>query len=317
MKIACIGNAVYDVIVIGEEFIIEDERNSFNNATFAAGGPALVAASTIKKFGVDVDFYGRIGNDENGKFIINALKDDKINIKNLKVSNLVFTPFSFIIINSSKNSRTINSVRPPEDYKNPKIGFSNYGNDYDYILTDGKYPYDTLNLIKNNPKATTIIDAGRNNAGVLKLCEVVNYIICSEDFANKVTKIEIGDNLENKELVYLKLKELFPNAKGIAITVGKNGYIYEKDGFILSNKPYLTEKKVIDTNGAGDIFHGAFTYALSSGYDYYQSLKFANITASLSTTKIGGRNSCPNLEEVQNIFNKNHEGFVKKIKKRS
>ena len=36
--------------------------------------------------------------------------------------------------------------------------------------------------------------------------------------------------------------------------------------------------------------------------NYYDSLKFANITASLSTTKHGGRKSCPELQEVEDIM---------------
>lgn len=215
------------------------------------------------------------------------------------------TPYSFIIINTKDNTRTICSIRTRSDYTNSKIENITYDTDYDYILTDGKYVNDSIELIKKNPQAISIIDAGRVNDGILKLCQSINYIICSEDFANEVTKIEMG-NIENDYLAYKKMKEIFKNAKGITITVGERGYICENNNHIINYPAFTTDKKVIDTNAAGDIFHGAFTYALASNYDYQESLNFANITASLSTTKIGGRKSIPELEEVLSYINNNN-----------
>lgn len=300
MKIACIGNATFDMTVSGNEFIKEGVRNSYTNATFTAGGPASNAASVIGKFGGNVDFYGQIGKDVNGEFIYKEMLSENINLKHLKVTDKLLTPFSFIIINTFNNTRTICPVRSKEDLIKANIEEFSYEKDYDYILTDGKYVDNTIELIKNNPKAVTIIDAGRVNDGVIKLCHMVDYIICSEEFASEVTEIDMVASGLNDEIVYKKMKKIFPNAKGITITVGGRGYVSENDNKVITNPAYDSGMRVVDTNAAGDIFHGAFTYALSSGYDYYEALEFANITASLSTTKSGGRKSIPGLNEVIN-----------------
>lgn len=312
MQIACIGNAVYDFTVSANDFVVEGVRNSFDNATYSAGGPASNAASVISKFGREVDFYGRIGNDETGKYVYNKMALENIDLKHLIVSKDIMTPFSFVILNTSKSTRTIFTVRAKSDYKNAKIGINSYGTNYDYILTDGKYVEDTINLIKANPKAKTIIDAGRVNDGILKLCNMIDYIICSEDFANAVTGCEINNDYQNNVMVFQKMKSLFKNATGIAITIGKRGYICEKDGIVLIKPSYVSGLPVVDTNCAGDIFHGAFTYAISSGYDYYQALEFANITSSLSVSKIGGRDSCPELFEVENALKNNYRKVLSK-----
>ena len=120
-------------------------------------------------------------------------------------------------------------------------------------------------------------------------------------------------------LVFNKLKERFPDALGITITVGEKGYICEKDGIVLAIPAFDSGLPAIDTNCAGDIFHGAFTHALANGYDYYESLKFANITASLSTTKSGGKDSCPSLDEIQRFMDagvkcNDEKSYVKRIK---
>lgn len=314
MKGASIGNSVVDNTVVSNKFIIEDERNSFLKSTTTPGGPACNAASVIKKFGTDIDFYGQVGNDIYGNYIKEQLEKEKINIKHLNFSDSIITPYSFIIINTTEKTRTINTVRDEIDYLNPSIENFKYETDYDFIITDGKYSKESIELIKNNPKAFSVVDAGRVNDGVIEVCKNVNYIICSEDFAKAITKSEFNDDLYNNTKNFKLMKELFSKAFGIAVTVGKRGYICEKDSSVVTIPAYNTTSPVIDTNAAGDIFHGAFTYAMANGYDYYDSLEFANITASISTTKSGGRYSCPTLEEVEKILEETKR-FVKKRKK--
>ena len=302
MKIACIGNATFDCTLSKDTFIVEDERNSFDNISFTAGGPASNAASVIAKFGGNVDFYSQLGNDSFGKYVYESLVKEGINVNNISVSENVMTPFSSVFINTSKSTRTICTARSKVDYENPKIENFNYQTDYDFILTDGKYAEDSIELVRANPNAISIIDAGRANENVIRVCKNVDYIICSQNFADAVTGLVITDDYQNNVLVYQKLCSLFPNAKGITITIGKRGYICAKDNEVLINPSYNSGLPAIDTNCAGDIFHGAFTYALANGYDYYHALDFANVTASLSTTKVGGRNSCPTLSEVNKIL---------------
>ncbi len=312
MKIACIGNTVYDCVVSGDKSIEEGVRNSYDNAVLSAGGPASNAASVIAKYGDYVDLYTRIGNDENGKYVYKQMLMEEIRLNHISISDEIMTPYSFVVINTSGNTRTIFTLRSKEDYVNPKIENIKYEKDYDYILTDGKYVEETINLIDNNPQACSIIDAGRINDGVLEICKHIDCIICSEDFANGVTNMEINDDYDNNVGVFNKMKEMFPKAKQIAITIGKRGYICEKDSEVVIIPAYEPEEKTIDTNCAGDIFHGAFTHAIANGYDYNKSLEFANVTAALSTTKRGGRSSVPDLEVVESIINKKNKVLIKR-----
>lgn len=312
MKVACIGNVVYDYTVSSDKKIVKGVRNSYYDAVYNVGGPASNAAAVIAKFGSNVDFYGHISNDASGKFIYSKMLSENINLDHLVVTDEIMTPFSFVVLDTVENDRTIFTVRSKSDFENPKIGDFDCGNDYEYILTDGKYVDDTIKLLKANPSAYSIIDAGRLNDGVIKLCNMVDYIICSEEFANGVTGCEINDDYDNNRNVFYKMKEIFKCATGIAITIGARGYICEKDGEVVINPSYKSLMPVVDTNGAGDIFHGAFTYAIANGYEYHEALEFANTTASLSVTKTGGRDSCPSLEEVENVLQKQNKVYVKR-----
>lgn len=312
--IACIGNIAYDFVVFTDKYAIENSKASYAKTEINTGGPACNAACVLSRLGNHVDFYGQIGNDDFGKEALNRLYLEGIDLSHVNISNNIMTPFSFVIVNTKSATRTINSVRSPKDLENAEIESVNYESKYDYILTDGKYSKDSIELIKQNPNAISIIDAGRWSDGILKVCENVNYIICSEEFANNVTGLEINGDYSNNVLVFNKLKERFPNALGITITVGKNGYICEKDNVVLERPTFNSGLVSIDTNCAGDIFHAGFTHALANEYDYYEALEFANVTASISTTRTGGKDSCPSLEEINSFMNKEVKKYVKKIK---
>ena len=55
---------------------------------------------------------------------------------------------------------------------------------------------------------------------------------------------------------------------------------------------------VVDTVGAGDVYHGAFLYGVLQGWETARSARFANAVASLKCTCIGGRAGIPTLEET-------------------
>lgn len=148
-KIACIGNTVYDVVGYTESFPIENFRTNYKLLIEGVGGPASNAASVIKKLGNEVDFYGKIGNDVYGKSIVSCLTKEGINIEHLELKDNFHTPFSFVIVAEQNNTRTINTYREKSDFDNPLIEpTKDFENNYDIILTDGKYPNDFFILVE-------------------------------------------------------------------------------------------------------------------------------------------------------------------------
>ena len=214
--------------------------------------------------------------------------------------------FSFIINNLLNSSRSICTIRDEKDFENPVIENINYEEKYDYILTDGKYPKETLELMKKNPNAITIIDAGRFNKYTKTLVKEIDIVICSKAFAKGITQTENCETDEEYIKLYKDTQRFVKNPKRLVITIGDKGYICEKDGEAVIVPAYNPTEPIIETTGAGDIFHGAFTHAISNNYDFHDALEFANITASLSTTKKGARYSCPNLQTVENIYHNMH-----------
>ena len=146
------------------------------------------------------------------------------------------------------------------------------------------------------PNAISIMDAGRVSEDNLKLASMVDYLVCSKEFAETVTNIKLDGT--NYQELYDKMREQF--SKNIIVTLENQGCLYSYDEE-LRIMPAI-EVKTIDSTGAGDIFHGAFTYGVASNWDLETILKFSNITAGLSVTKIGSRNSIFELEEVMKKY---------------
>jgi sugar/nucleoside kinase (ribokinase family) len=103
-------------------------------------------------------------------------------------------------------------------------------------------------------------------------------LFCNEEEAMIYTG---ADNLRDARE---KLKGV---AKHFVITLGANGaLIYDGDTFI-GIEPYKV--KAIDTNGAGDMFAGAFLFAITHGHSYAEAGKLASLASSRVVTQFGPR----------------------------
>ena len=163
--------------------------------------------------------------------------------------------------------------------------------DFDYLLIDGQ-EYD-ISLKMIDKCGVSVIDAGRVTDEVVDLCKRVDYVVCSLDFALKYT----NESVDNLDKVFTKLNNDFKN---VVITLEDKGCAYYSDGVKIM--PTIKVKPV-DSTGAGDIFHGAFVYGLMQGWDIPHILLFANVTGALSVTRVGGRNSVFDNNEVRRIAN--------------
>ncbi len=63
------------------------------------------------------------------------------------------------------------------------------------------------------------------------------------------------------------------------------------------------EVNVVDTTGAGDVFHAGFIYGLLQNWEVVEILRFANAVAALKCRDLGGRKGIPTLEQVQKFLN--------------
>ena len=140
-----------------------------------------------------------------------------------------------------------------------------------------------------------------------KLLPLTDIMIPSEDFALAVT------GLPSAEDAAVKLFSLY-DPEVVVVTQGKNGGIMF-DGKDLLHYPVFPAD-VVDTNGAGDVFHGAFAVGLLKKYDFYKCCLFASAVSALKCRGIGARENAPVFETVKEYMKENGYELSKILEKR-
>ena len=295
MKAICIGQAAYDITLSMDHFPIENKKTRSSDKIECAGGSACNCAYLLSKWGMDTYFAGVVGDDYYGEKIKNELDGIGVNTKYLEISKEARTTSSYILANTTTGSRTIITDRPKELI----LSDIEIEENFDVILLDGYEKIFANKIIEKNPNAIKIIDAGSLKEATVELAKKMDYVVCSKDFAEDYTKRKVDYNdLTSLVFIYNLLKKDFKGR--IIITLEDKGCFVYDNGYKLV--PTI-KMKAIDSTGAGDIFHGAFTYAIANEFDMIKTLKIANISGALSVTKIGGQHSIPAYDEVIGKYN--------------
>ncbi len=290
MKYLAIGHASYDITFRVDEFPTENTKKRVTKHIDCGGGPASNAAYLLSLWGCDVSFQGVIGNDYYGNRIKDEFKTVGVDTTYLEIVNNFDTMLSFIIANSTNASRTI--LTSQADVV-PKCSLSN-NNKYDVILVDGEEEEMSKKILLNNKDAVKIIDAGSFKPNTVNLCPYVDYLVCSKNFAQDYTKLLFDGTIESLIKIHNKLENDFHNT--IVITLEDKG-CFTKIGDDYKLIPSI-KVKAVDTTGAGDIFHGAFTYFITHGYNLEETCRLSNLTGAISTLRVGGRYSMPTLKAI-------------------
>ncbi len=291
MKIVCVGHAAYDITLPMNEYPKENLKHRISKKIECGGGPASNASYLLAKWGMDTTFIGIVGDDFYGNKIIDEFKDIGVNTNYIEKLRQFDTDTSYIISNLKNGSRTIITAKsklPLAVNKLPNI------DEYEVVLLDGEHYETARQILVDNPNAISILDAGRVNEYTIDLGKRVTYLVCSKDFAKDFTNELIDTNDINSLIkVYEKLRQSFNT--NIIITLGEDGCFTKINDYELI--PTISVK-ALDSTGAGDIFHGAFTYFIANKYPLRQTLLLASITGALSVEKIGSRYAIPTLDEV-------------------
>ena len=260
------------------------------------GGSAAVASITIKKLGIDSSFIGRLGDDDVSKYLKEELNTFKI--KHKDIITIKGTKSSQSYVYEDKQGERLlaafNEKKLLNSKKLPKISFAKNIT----FISDLRWIEATLYIAKNCKKKNLIqvvdLDNYKLNAKVKQIVDLSSFPIFSETGAFEYTKI--------KSIIGSLKKMYSKKNKFYAITAGEKGVYWIENGSVFNCKP--PKIKVIETNCAGDVFHGAFAAFIHQKHSVMDSMKLATATASLKCTKKGGIYSIPSYSSVKKFENK-------------
>lgn len=291
-KVVGIGACVLDTLITLPNFPTEDTKLRATSTKLVGGGPTATGIVAVAKLGVPAEYIGVLSDDSSGNFLINDFKKYGVGVNNvdLLAGYRAFT--SCIWLSAEKGTRTC--VFDKGDLPALKLSDAQIDaiKSADLLMVDGNEldaAVEAAKIAKQNG-VKVLYDCGGLYPNVEKLLALTDIMIPSEEFS-------IGHTGEKDAFsAAKKLYEMY-HPEYVVVTRGKlGGLLY--DGKDITEYP-IYPAEVVDSNGAGDVFHGAFASAVVRGYTPIQCCHFSSAVSALKCTGIGARESVPDFETTK------------------
>lgn len=249
-------------------------------------GSALVAAARL---GARAQIWTWVGDDPVGEQVLTGLRDEGVDTTHAEVVPGVRTPVSFIQVEERTGERTIfysDWFEVPE----PLVARAcDRSLSCDALLVDSLWPAAGRAAAEQARRAgRPVVSDFCPRPELAELTRLVTALVVPRGCAD-----HLAPGLPRDQQLG-RLRELGPEL--VAITAGEEGCDYLA-GDALGRQPAFSVP-VVDTTGAGDVFHGAIAYALARGWPAAQAVEFASAAAALSCRALGGRTAAPTLDET-------------------
>lgn len=289
-KVLVAGHAVQDLIYRFDSFPVRGLKTRARDFVAVGGGMAANAAVAIARLGGEVDLIAPLGDDGIGDMILSDLKRDGVNVDQCPRNPGFQSPMNAAIVDET-GERTILSWRKPQSVLPNVPDPDGAVKGYDAFQADDRHPTLVVPLLLAARRAgiPAVIDADRSEGETGPVIHAASHIVISRaGLAGTSGQPDPAEGLK-------ALAARFPDAF-ISVTLGGDGLLWIERGEVKSMPAFSVD--VVDTLGAGDIFHGAFTLALAERQPVVQSLRFAAAVSALKCTKFGGRGAIPQREDV-------------------
>jgi len=290
-----LGIAVSDYLILVDKYPALNEKTEALETAHQGGGPVATAMAAASVLGSNTRLISVIGDDEDGRFVCDRLESHGVDTSALIIDPNAQTPRANIWVEKRSGLRSVildsTGSRLPEPHEIPEDILSHA----DLIVIDGRGIETTRHAVHLAKKhhIPIMLDAGSLRPGILEVLEEIDILICSENFAVDYTRSQNPAEA---------LRKLHHDQRIVTvITLGERGCMALFDNTLVSEKAIASN--IVDTTGAGDVFHGAFATAFNdinfnSLHRLPNCLKFSSIAAGLSCRALGGRGSLPNSDEV-------------------
>lgn len=256
------------------------------------GGKGANQACAIHFLHGDVEFYGAIGNDENGRYVHQFLNKNgvkshlKISSQSTGIANIVIDTNtgenSIIIVPGANKDITMEDV-DKIDFANKDILLLQLENDIESSIYAMKKAKEHNLLVVLNPAPFYEIP---KNA-----YQYIDYFIPNEHELNQFTPNINGSLLDKAK--YLVQEGI----KNVIVTMGKNGSMLVNKDNVKTIEALSVN--AIDTTAAGDSYCGALVTALSLDKSIEEAMQFATRASALTVTRKGAIASLPKFEELK------------------
>ena len=305
-----IGLNATDTVLTVPHFPAYGGKVSFHKEFYSVGGQVASAVVTCARLGLRAKYIGTVGDDERGRIQLESLQTSGVNIDHVQQRRNCANQSAYIVIDESTGERTVFWSRPeclrlqPEEITSDQIVCARL------LHIDG---HDTpamehaARIARANGIPVTV-DVDTMYAGFERVLPLVDYLIASSEFPGRWTGRE--DPFDALQTIQRQF-----GMKMAAMTLGAHGALAWCDGRFVYSPAFVVN--CVDTTGAGDVFHGAFCYAVLQQMPIAEALGFANAMAALNCTAMGARGGIATLQEAKNLLTRGERRVQSEIAARA
>ncbi len=302
-KVLVIGELNVDLIVSGLPSLPRlGQELPCTGFARVLGSSSAIFARALAGLGAGVDFMGKVGDDDNGHFMVGQLQEIGIGTQGVVVDPAVQTGVTISLTYPHEKAQ-ITYPGSMAEFRLAEINldvFREYTHLHTatmYLQTGLKPDFPRLLAHARAMGLTTSLDPGWDSSGQWEplLAEALAYtdiLFINEHEAKAMARTEsLAEAVE----------AMGRRAPLVVVKLGPDGAVLLDRAGRLPSPPFPME--VVDTTGAGDSFDAGFIYrSVLQGASRVEALRFANACGAIAVTRTGGASSVPAAAEVENFL---------------
>lgn len=287
--VLCVGHAVQDFVFTVAELPRRAEKHRASAFHSVGGGPAATAAVTVARLGGRALLAARVGADAIADLIAAELTGYGVDCAHLRRCAGCASSVSAVIVDARGERLIVNHLDPalPVDAAwlpaPTAVGAQ-------AVLADTRWPEGALAalLAARAGGLPAVLDADRPIPPDGKLLRAATHVAFSAD------ALADYSGIADPARALAEVARVLPGWS--CVTAGGAGVFVVERGAVVRHPAF--EVPVVDTLGAGDVWHGAFALALAAGRGEATALRYASAAAALKVQRPGGRAGVPSRVEL-------------------
>jgi sulfofructose kinase len=296
LDIVGLGLATLDVLIRLQDMPTWQQGTRVSAFGLDGGGPVGTACVAAARLGARVGYVGTAGSDYVADLKVQSLRDNGVDLSRLVVRDRPEGQVVVVCVHEETGERVFSGLRTFGDGPlEPEELDRDYLTSAEYLHVDGSHFEAALQAAKwvREAGGRVAIDCAKTDGRPVgprtaELLSHVDILICGSGF---------GRSLTGHADPWRAGRAMLSLGPGLVVqTEGEDGSYT-----VTANEQFRTPAfrvEVVDTTGAGDVFHGAYLVGLLRGWDLETVAEFATAVAALKCTRLGGRRGTPFLGEV-------------------
>ncbi len=292
-NVTCVGISVWDLVFRVDRFPAAPGKYRARERREVGGGVAANAAVTVAALGGDASLVSCVGDDPTGDRIVGDLVAHGVETRGVRRVADCESPCSAVFVDAA-GERWIMNHASADLFDRAPVPTGAEFEDADAVLADMRWPDGAVAAFDAAGRrgVPAVLDCDHDPTGHPEVLKRASHAVFS--LPTLAGYVGVDDPA-------LALEAATAITDGMPIaTDGSRGVYWWEDG-ACRHLPAL-EVEVVDTLGAGDVFHGAFVLALAEARPVADGLAWAGAAAALKCTGFGGRAGIPSRAEVDQLL---------------